>query len=77
MLLNVRIEAGIYEISAVFEHVLRGIIAQRILLHEVADDIIDDNLFIVAVYLLDARVWAAHRILHLVQTVQYTNEAAR
>ena len=56
MVLNVRIEAGIYEISAVFEHVLRGIIAQRILLHEVADDIIDDNLFIVAVYLLDARV---------------------
>ena len=56
MVLNVRIEAGIYEISAVFEHMLRGTIAQRILLHKVADDIIDDNLFIVAVYLLDARV---------------------
>lgn len=28
-------------------------------------------------YLLDARDWAAHRILHLVKTVQYTKEAAR
>ena len=28
-------------------------------------------------YLLDARDWAAHRIRHLVKTVQYTKEAAR
>ena len=38
---------------------LCGVIAQGILLHEVTDDIVNDDLFIVAVYLLDASVFRA------------------